>query len=108
MWLLAAIQQRMASDHNLWKRHPLAQELLQYAAEDVGQLLSLAEALTLDLGRSQLSLLRRLSEANSQRNWLAADRMCPQNPCDKSDLVRLCPFAPGSWLGQLFIMATES
>lgn len=104
--MLAAIQQRMASDYNLWKRRPLAQELLQYAAGDVGQLLPLAEALTVDLGRSQLSLLRRLSEANSQRNWLAADRTC--YPCDNSAMVTLTPFAPGSWLGQLFSMATES
>lgn len=107
MWLLAEIQKRMTADLNLWTRRPLAQELLQYAAEDVGQLLPLAEALTVDLGRSQLSRLCRLSEANSQRNWLASDRMCPQNPCDKSALVKLSPFAPGSWLGQLFTMATE-
>jgi ribonuclease D len=106
--MLAAIQKRMTVDYNLWKRRPLAQELLQYAAVDVGQLLPLAEALTVDLGESQLSLLRRLSEANFQRSWLASDRTCPQNPCDMSALVSLSPFAPGSWLGQLFIMATES
>lgn len=48
--------------------------MLRYAAEDVSQLLLLADKLSSDLGAAELRILPKLSKAYAQWNWDAADR----------------------------------
>ena len=58
----------------LWKKRPLSQDLIDYAAEDVSYLLSLADKLTAELGKSQLHLLTQLSQKYSRMFWLPVHR----------------------------------
>ena len=48
--------------------------MLRYAAEDVSQLLLLADKLVCDLGRAEQRILPKLSAAYAQWYWDAADR----------------------------------
>ena len=48
--------------------------MLRYAAEDVSQLLLLADKLSCDLGGAELRILPKLSAAYAQWYWDAADR----------------------------------
>ena len=70
----AAVVQKMRQDPYIWQRRPISKTLLQYAAEDVTQLLLLADKLSYDLGAAALKLLPQLSMAYSQWYWDASDR----------------------------------
>ena len=59
----------MASNPTLWSERPIAEDLLQYAAEDVLQLLMLADRITADLGTCHLRLLSALSARYSHWYW---------------------------------------
>ena len=58
----------------MWRRRPMSPQLLHYAAEDVSQLLALADKLTAELSSGELRLLPQLSKANGQCQWEPADR----------------------------------
>ena len=64
----------MKKDPSIWRRRPLSATMLQYAAEDVSQLLLLANKLSCDLGDAELRILPKLSKAYAQWKWDAADR----------------------------------
>ena len=100
----AAVQDRMMRDPELWSKRPIAQDLLQYAAEDVLQLLMLADKLTAELGRAELKLLSRLSVAHSQWFWDPAHRDGVATSF-KDNCVALNGVKSGSWLVQLLEMA---
>ena len=98
----------MQRNPKLWKKRPLSQELIDYAVGDVSHLLSLADKLTVELGKSQLLLLARLSQKYSQWFWLTADRTKSRGS-DAENASMVCLylyFALGSsrsWLTHLFI-----
>lgn len=64
----------MKADSKIWQQRPIPLELLRYAAEDVSQLLALADKLTSELGNAAVRLLPRLSAAHAQWYWDPADR----------------------------------
>lgn len=64
----------MSRDSNIWQTRPMSPAMLQYAAEDVSQLLLLADKLSDDLGGAELRVLPKLSMAYAQWHWDAADR----------------------------------
>lgn len=66
--------QAMKDDPNIWQRRPMSATMLRYAAEDVSQLLLLADKLSGDLGGAELRILPKLSAAYAQWCWDAADR----------------------------------
>lgn len=51
----------MDQDPMLWSRRPLPLDLLQYAAEDVLQLLLLQDKLKANLGKTEMELVSTLS-----------------------------------------------
>ena len=53
----------------LWSRRPIQADLLQYAAEDVLQLLQLADKLKAEMGKAGMVLMAKLSGAYSQWYW---------------------------------------
>lgn len=64
----------MKVDPSIWRKRPLSAAMLRYAAEDVSQLLLLADKLSCELGAAELRILPKLSNANAQWYWDAADR----------------------------------
>ena len=70
----ADVVQEMKRHPYIWGRRPVSSTMLQYAAEDVAQLLPLADKLSCDLGAAALKLLPKLSMAYSQWYWDASDR----------------------------------
>ena len=54
------MQNLMRQNANVWQQRPMFQDMLQYAAEDVSQLLSLVDRLTTDLGQTHVKFVRRL------------------------------------------------
>lgn len=88
----------------LWSKRPIPQDLLQYAAEDVQQLLMLADKLSAELGKAELRLLSRLSAAYSQWYWDPAHRDGVANVVNDTSLA-LTVVNSGSWLVQLLEMA---
>ena len=80
----------------LWSRRPLQADLLQYAAEDVLQLLPLADKLKAEMGKAELALVSKLSTVYSR--WYNAS-------CAPASGFGTLGFASGSWLTQLFDMA---
>lgn len=70
----AAMTAEMSRDLNIWQARPMSPAMLQYTAEDVSQLLLLADKLSGDLGGAELRVLPKLSMAYAQWHWDAADR----------------------------------
>ena len=70
----AVMTQKMNSNPSIWQKRPMSATMLQYAAEDVSQLLLLADKLACDLGGAELRILPKLSTAYAQWHWDAADR----------------------------------
>ena len=68
------MKQAMKDDPSIWQRRPLSKAMLRYAAEDVSQLLLLADKLSCELGAAELRILPKLSKAYAQWYWDAADR----------------------------------
>ena len=64
----------MKDDPHIWQRRPMSATMLQYATEDVSQLLRLADNLSCELGAAELRILPKLSRAYAQWYWDAADR----------------------------------
>lgn len=64
----------MSRDPNIWQTRPLPPVMQRYAAEDVSQLLLLADKLSCDLGAAELRILPKLSRAYAQWYWDVADR----------------------------------
>ena len=64
----------MSNDPNIWQTRPMSPTMLQYAAEDVSQLLLLIDKLLDDLGEAGMRVLPALSKAYAQWYWHAADR----------------------------------
>ena len=64
----------MRSDPGIWQKRPMSATMLRYAAEDVSQLLLLADKLSDDLGGAELRILPKLSAAYAQWYWDASDR----------------------------------
>ena len=58
----------------MWMQRPLPQHLLTYAADDVAQLVSLAEAMTSQLGTSLVAHVLTLSDVYAQSYWDAEDK----------------------------------
>ena len=98
----AAVTKRFKSDFGMWKRRPIPQDLLQYAADDVAQLPLLADKLILDMGKAQLQLLARLSAAWSQSMWSASDKEFSKG----YGSIHAFP-STGSWLMQVFVVAKK-
>ncbi len=98
----AAVTKRFKGDFGMWKRRPIPQDLLQYAADDVAQLPLLADKLTLDMGKAQLQLLARLSAAWSQSMWSASDKEFSKG----YGSIHAFP-STGSWLMQVFAVAKQ-
>ena len=96
----------MRRNPRLWKQRPLSEDLISYAVADVSQLLSLADKLIAELGRSQLQLLARLSLDYSQSCWLPADKGKSMASCGGAEFASLflgmALSAQGSWLAPLF------
>ena len=88
----------MAADPELWAQRPIAEDLLRCAAEDVLQLLMLADRITAELGSASLSLLSALSSVYSQSYWNAAH----QDAVTEDIAVCLPAFDNPSWMTQLF------
>ena len=65
----AAVQAEMMQDPLLWSRRPIQPHLVQYAAEDVLQLLSLQDKLKAQLGTAGAELVSKLSAAYSHWHW---------------------------------------
>lgn len=105
---------KLHRNHNAWKMRPLSQVLINYAVEDVSQLLDLADELTAELGTSQLQLLARLSLNYPRLFWLPADRDkswgYPDSP-DPAGLIALgttlTQSNPRSWLAPLFLISKK-
>ena len=70
----ADVQARMALTPDLWKQRPLPAELVQYAADDVTQLLTLAAELAEDVGLAGLSASLVLSKAQVEWYFDPSDR----------------------------------
>ena len=81
----------MKVDTTIWQQRPIPPQLLRYAAEDVSQLLALADKLTSELGSAALSLVPQLSKANAQWFWDLADRDGPESSSSFRSIVE-----PGS------------
>lgn len=81
----AVMARSMKKDPSIWRRRPLSTTMLQYAAEDVSQLLLLADKLACDLGEAELRILPKLSRAYAQWNWDAADRDGAQSDSYRHD-----------------------
>ena len=64
----------MKRDPRIWQKRPMSATMLQYAGEDVSQLLLLADKLSCDLGAAELRILPKLSAAYAQWYWDASDR----------------------------------
>ena len=102
---------KIQHNRKLWKKRPPSQELINYAVDDVSQLLNLADKLTVELGKSQLQLLARLSQKYSQMFWLPADRTKPRGSetHEVASMVGLYfhftqgSSLTGSWLTRLFL-----
>ena len=97
----AAVQDKMASDHMLWAQRPIPEELLRYAAEDVQQLLILADKITVELGTAQLTLLKALSSMYSQSYWDAAHQDAAAS-CVTSFPTTVLPAKSAAWIADLF------
>ena len=97
----AAVQEKMAADTMLWAQRPICEDLLRYAAEDVQQLLILADKITIQLGTSQLTLLSALSALYSQSYWDAADQDAAAS-CVKSFPTQFLPAKSAVWIADLF------
>lgn len=98
------VQDKMASNPRLWSERPIAEDLLQYAAEDVLQLLMLADKINADLCTCQLSLLSALSARHSQWCWDAAHRGSASALVTSFSSV-VSTLDTGSWLGEITRMA---
>ena len=94
------MQNLMRQNANVWQQHPMSQDMLQYAAEDVSQLLLLVDRLTKDLGQTHVKFVQRLSAARSN---MATDGH--QGHHKAAHAAGPNPFPPASWLGQLVIQA---
>ena len=90
----------MAADPELWAQRPIAEDLLRYAAEDVLQLLMLADKITAELGTAHLSLLSALSSVYSQSHWDAAHQDAVKNSIAVCTSAVL-PDKSAPWMTQL-------
>lgn len=62
------------SDNTIWSQRPITQFLLEGAAEDVSQLLSLADGMACHLGSVLVGHVIARSDAYSQSHWDASDK----------------------------------
>ena len=70
----ADVQAQMALTPDLWRQRPLPAELLQYAADDVTQLLTLGALLDHRLGSAGLAATMALSKAQVEWYFDPSDR----------------------------------
>lgn len=97
----AAVQGNMGTDPKLWAKRPISEDLLKYAAEDVQQLLMLADKVTAELGTAQLPLLSALSTVHSQSNWDVAHQDAAA-ACLTSFPTPYLQSRSASWIVKLF------
>ena len=95
----------MDQDLLLWSRRPLSPDLLQYAAEDVLQLLLLQDKLKADLGSADMQLLSKLSTVHSMWYWQTNNQDIHTLAGNSASGFGNLGFRLGSWLTQLLDIA---
>lgn len=85
----------------MWTQRPLASNMILYAAEDVSQLLPLADKLTADLGPTHPKLVKTMSATYSRSHWTTLDKAKHDKPKHGEDA--LIVLNSESWIGQLSV-----
>ena len=85
----------------MWTQRPLASDMILYAAEDVAQLLALADKLTADLGPTHPKLVKTMSATYSRSRWSTLDKAKYDKP--KYGENAMTVFNSESWIGQLSV-----